>query len=431
MLSNALAASLARRGIHYGWVVAATTFLVMLATAGAMGSAGVLIQPLQQEFGWSTAQISTALAVRLVCFGLLGPFAAAFMNHFGLQRVVTAALTLIGAGIIGSIFMRELWQMLILWGFVIGIGTGMTALVLGATVASRWFEQKRGLVVGLMTASNATGQLIFLPLLAQLSETIGWRAALTFVVAILAVAFVLAGLFLRDHPADLGLAPYGGKAVLPKPQRSNRLIELLTGPLVTLRDASKTSVFWILFATFFVCGFSTNGLIQQHWISICGDVGIVATGAAGYLALIGLFDFVGTVVSGWLSDRYDNRYLLLAYYGLRGVSLLFLPYSGFSLTMLTIFAVFYGLDWVATVPPTVKLTAQHFGAEKASLVFGWVFTGHQLGAASAAGLAGFIRTEWDTYTPALLLAGVFCLLAALLVVTIRQSQRPVLAQAPA
>jgi MFS family permease len=424
MISNTLAAALEKRGIHYGWIVAGTTFLVMLSTAGAMGAAGVLIQPLAQEFGWSTAEISSALAVRLVIFGLLGPFAAAFMNHFGIKPVVTTALVLIGAGVLGSIFMRELWQMLVLWGFVIGIGTGMTALVLGATVASRWFEERRGFVVGLMTASNATGQLIFLPLLAWLSEAIGWRASLTFVVVILTLAFVVAGLFLRDHPADLGLAPYGGKAIVPAPKKGGRLIELLTLPLVTLRDAAKTSVFWVLFATFFVCGLSTNGLIQQHWISICGDVGIAATGAAGYLALIGIFDFFGTVVSGWLSDRYDNRWLLFAYYGLRGVSLLFLPYSGFSFAMLTVFAVFYGLDWVATVPPTVKLTAKHFGAEKASLVFGWVFAGHQLGAATAAGLAGVARTTLDTYTPALLLAGVFCILAALLVLTIGKERQP-------
>lgn len=424
MLSNLVAAALAKRGIHYGWVVAGTTFLVMLATAGAMGAAGILIQPLEQEFGWTTAEISSALALRLIFFGLLGPFAAAFMNYFGIGKVVSAALALIGAGVVGSMFMRELWQLIALWGVVIGVGTGMTALVLGATVASRWFEKRRGLVVGLMTASNATGQLVFLPLLATLTETIGWRAALTFVVVILTVGFALAALLLRDHPADLGLAPYGGTEIKPPPRKGGKLIELLTVPLMTLRDAAKTSVFWVLFASFFVCGFSTNGLIQQHWISICGDVGITPVGAAGYLALIGIFDFVGTVVSGWLSDRYDNRWLLLAYYGLRGVSLLFLPYSGFSLAMLTVFAVFYGLDWVATVPPTVKLTVQHFGAEKASLVFGWVFAGHQLGAASAAAFAGLTRTALDTYTPALMLAGVLCILAAVLVLTIGKKRQP-------
>ena len=418
MLSDTLASMLAKRGIHYGWIVAGTTFLVMLATAGAMGSAGVLIQPLEKEFGWTTEQISSALAVRLVFFGLLGPFAAAFMNHFGLRKVVTAALALIGVGVGLSLMMRELWQMMVLWGIVIGVGTGMTALVLGATVASRWFDKRRGLVVGLMTASNATGQLIFLPLLAALSENIGWRAALTFVVSMLAVAFVLAALFLRDYPAEVNLPVYGQNALTPPPPRSKRLIELLTTPLLTLRDAARTRVFWVLFATFYVCGFSTNGLIQQHWISICGDVGITPTGAAGYLALIGAFDFFGTILSGWLSDRYDNRYLLLAYYGLRGLSLIYLPYSGFSLLTLTGFAVFYGLDWVATVPPTVKLTALRFGAEKAGLVFGWVFAGHQLGAASAAFFAGAVRTGTESYYPAILLAGIFCLGAAMLILTI-------------
>src|SRR3569833_4166491 len=346
MLSDGLSKTLARYNIHYGWVVAGSTFLVMLATAGAMGSAGVLIQPLEKEFGWTTEHISSALAARLFIFGLLGPFAAAFMNHFGLRKVVTTALVLIGAGVGLSMLMRELWQMMVLWGIVIGVGTGMTALVLGATVASRWFDKRRGLVVGLMTASNATGQLIFLPLLAALSENIGWRAALTLVVTMLGVAFVLATLFLRDYPAEVNQPVYGQAAITPPPARSKKLIELLTTPLLTLREAARTRVFWVLFATFYVCGFSTNGLLQQHWISICGDVGTTPTGAAGYLALIGAFDFVGTILSGWLSDRYDNRYLLLAYYGLRGLSLIFLPYSGFSLLTLTAFAVFYGLDWV-------------------------------------------------------------------------------------
>ena len=422
MSRDRIATALRPRNIHYGWVVAGTTFLVMLATAGAMGSAGVLIDPLRSEFGWTTEQISTAFAIRLVFFGLLGPFAAAFMNHFGIRKVVTAALLLIGIGIGLSMLMTELWQLVVLWGFVIGIGTGMTALVLGATVASRWFEKRRGLVVGLMTASNATGQLIFLPLLASLSEHIGWRAALTFVVVTLAIAFVLAALFLRDHPADVGLPVYGRSAITPVPQQGRRLIELLTVPLATLREASKTQVFWVLFATFFVCGFSTNGLIQQHWISICGDVGIAPTGAAGYLALLGAFDFIGTICSGWLSDRFDNRYLLLGYYGLRGLSLIYLPFSGFSLLTLTVFAVFYGLDWVATVPPTVKLTAQRFGAEKAGLVFGWVFAGHQLGAASAAFTAGAVRTGTSSYYPAILMAGILCLVAALLVLSI--SRKP-------
>lgn len=426
MISNRLAGALEARGIHYGWIVAGTTFLTMLATAGAMGSAGVLIAPLEQEFGWSNAQISSALAIRLVFFGLLGPFAAAFMNRFGIRQVVVSALLLISAGVLASFFMTQFWHLMLIWGVIIGVGTGMTALVLGATVAARWFEKRRGLVVGLMTASNATGQLVFLPLLAGLTDAIGWRTAMVLVVAILVVAMLLVLALMRDRPADLNLAPYGGDKIVPAPAQSGNLVSLVMLPILALRDAAKTSVFWVLFLTFFICGFSTNGLIQTHWISICGDFGIAAVGAAGMLAVIGIFDLVGTIGSGWLSDRFDNRWLLFWFYGLRGLSLLYLPFSGFSVGALAVFAVFYGLDWVATVPPTVKLAAEKFGAEKAGLVFGWVFAGHQLGAATAAFSAGASRTEFETYMPAVMVAGALCILAALLIITVERPKQPVL-----
>lgn len=430
MISTGVARWMAGRNLHYGWVVAATTFLTMLATAGAMGSAGVMIQPLHEEFGWDIADISSAMAVRLVLFGLLGPFAAAFMNHFGIRQVVATALALIMGGIVASFFMTEVWQLLVLWGLVIGVGTGMTALVLGATVAARWFSRRRGLVVGLMTASSATGQLVFLPLLAALTEAYGWRAALTLAVAVIAAAMVLVLLLMRDHPADLGLPAYGETAVVRPPKQDHNLRATLLAPLVTLKSVSGNAVFWVLFGTFFVCGLSTNGLIQTHWISICGDFGMAAVTAAGTLAVIGVFDFFGTVFAGWLSDRYDNRFLLFWFYGLRGLSLLYLSFSGFSVVELSVFAVFYGLDWVATVPPTVKLAAENFGREKAGLVFGWVFAGHQLGAATAAFGAGYLKSDYDTYMPALQIAGLMCILAALSVLLVkRPGPAPLAAQA--
>jgi MFS family permease len=420
MLSTAIATRLRKRDIHYGWVVATTTFLTMLATAGAMGSAGVMIGPLRSEFGWDTADISFAMAVRLVLFGLLGPFAAAFMNHFGIRRVVSAALAFIAAGLIGSCFMTELWQLVLLWGVVVGSGTGMTALVLGATVATRWFSKRRGLVIGLMTASNATGQLVFLPLLAALTEAYGWRTALAFIICIIVSAMLLVVFLMRDYPADLGLPAYGETAVARAPEAPKKFSALLLSPLAALRDAAKLPTFWVLFGTFFVCGLSTNGLIQTHWISICGDFGVAPVGAAGMLALIGVFDFIGTVFAGWLSDRYDNRWLLFWFYGLRGLSLVYLSFSGFGIYALSIFAIFYGLDWVATVPPTVKLAAENFGREKANITFGWIFTGHQLGAATAAWGAGFLRTDYDTYMPALQIAGVMCMLAAMSVLLLKR-----------
>jgi MFS family permease len=401
------------RNLHYGWVVAAVTFLTMLATAGAMGSAGVLLQPLQKEFGWTNESISAVFSLRLMLFGLLGPFAAAFMNQFGIRAVVTAALSLIAVGIIGSFFMTQYWQLVLLWGVILGVGTGMTALVLGATVATRWFSQRRGLVVAMMTVSNATGQLVFLPMIAALTETIGWRLALSVVVAALIAAMLLVLALIRDYPADVGLAPFGERAIVAPPARDKTFGQLLLVPLKALQSVSGSPTFWVLFGTFYICGLSTNGLIQTHWISICGDFNIDPVHAASLLAMVGIFDFGGTLFAGWLSDRYDNRYLLFWFYGLRGLSLIYLSMSGFAIAQLTVFAVFYGLDWVATVPPTVKLTADKFGRDRANVIFGWVFAGHQLGAATAAFGAGTVRTDYASYMPALQVAGAMCVVAAL------------------
>jgi sugar phosphate permease len=416
-MSNRLAAALARRNIHYGWVVAGATFLTMLVTAGAVGAPGVFILPLQKEFGWQTADISAALAIRLLLFGLMGPFAAALMNRFGVRRIATTALVIIASGLLLSTQMTQVWQLVLLWGFVIGIGTGLTALVLGATVATRWFTQRRGLVVGLLTASSATGQLVFLPMLATLTDRVGWRVSILVVCCAMAIALVVVTALMRDRPSDIGLAPYGETAPAAPPPAAS-VTSTAMAPILALRDAARTRVFWILFASFFICGASTNGLIQTHFIPLCADFGLPAVGAASVLAMMGIFDFIGTVGSGWLSDRYDNRWLLFWYYGLRGLSLMVLPFTDFTFYGLSLFAVFYGLDWIATVPPTVKLTAQHFGRERANLVFGWVFTGHQIGAATAAFSAGLSRTVLASYLPAFFIAGALCLIAALLVLSI-------------
>lgn len=427
MLSSPVAAALARRNVHYGWAVVGVTFLTMLVSAGAVGAPGVLLLPLQREFGWSTADISIALAIRLLLFGLMGPFAAALINRYGVKRMVLSSLSLVSGGLLLSLAMREVWQLILLWGFVVGFGTGLTAMVLGATVATRWFSRRRGLVIGLLTASSATGQLVFMPLLSLLTEQMGWRVALALLCGLLWLAALTVLALMRDRPSDLGLAAYGeeGAATVPPPPAGS----VVAAALGALRDASKTRVFWVLFATFFICGASTNGLIQTHLIPLCVDFGVPEVRAASLLALMGVFDFVGTVASGWLSDRYDNRWLLFWYYGLRGLSLLFLPYSDFTLYGLSLFAVFYGLDWIATVPPTVRLTAERFGRERANLVFGWVFAGHQIGAACAAFGAGYARSTLDSYLPAFFIAGLLCLGAALLVPTLGRA--PAARPAPA
>jgi predicted MFS family arabinose efflux permease len=310
---------------------------------------------------------------------------------------------------------------------VIGVGTGMTALVLGATIATRWFSARRGLVVGILTASVATGQLVFLPLLASLTERFGWRIALGLICVMLGVSAFAVLLIMRDRPSDVSLRPFGDAGTEPLPAPPPNNAPIMAAALGTLRDAAKTRVFWILFATFFICGASTNGLIQVHLIPMCLDYGIPQVQAASLLAAMGVFDFFGTIVSGWLSDRYDNRYLLFWYYGLRGLSLLFLPFTDFSFYGLSLFAMFYGLDWIATVPPTVRLTAQRFGPERANLVFGWVFAGHQLGAATAAFGAGLSRTMLLSYLPAFFAAGVLCIIAAVIVLAIARQPKPAVA----
>ena len=427
MISNWLSAALARRNIHYGWVMVGVTFLTALIAAGTVGAPGVFIVPLQKEFGWSTAEISSALSIRFILFGLMAPFAAALMNRYGLRNVALSAQLIVVSGLVASLAMTKVWQLMLLWGVVIGIGTGMTALVLGATIAARWFVARRGLVVGIMTASVATGQLVFLPLLASLTERFGWRVALSLVCVMVGVSAFLVLLMMRDRPSDVGLRPFGDEGKEPLPAPPPNTAPIMAAALGTLRDVSGSPVFWILFFTFFICGASTNGLVQVHLIPMCLDFGIPQVQAAGLLAAMGIFDFFGTIMSGWLSDRYDNRWLLFWYYGLRGLSLVFLPFTDFSFYGLSLFAMFYGLDWIATVPPTVRLTAQRFGPERANLVFGWIFAGHQLGAGTAALGAGLSRTLLSSYLPAFFVAGALCIVAALIVLAISRQAKPAMA----
>lgn len=430
MISNWLATALNKRGIHYGWAMVALTFFTALISAGAVGAPGVFIVPLQTEFGWSTAEISSAMSIRFILFGLMAPFAAALLNRYGLRNVTLAAQVVVVSALLVSLQMTQVWHLVLLWGVVIGMGTGMTALVLGATVATRWFAERRGLVIGVLTASAATGQLVFLPLLAKITDLYGWRTALGLMCIMLGVSALAVLLVMRDRPSDLGLRPFGDKGTGPIVAPPVNHAPIMAAALGTLRDASKSSVFWILFATFFICGASTNGLVQVHLIPMCLDFGIPQVQAASLLAAMGIFDFFGTIFSGWLSDRYDNRWLLFWYYGLRGLSLVSLPFTDFSFYGLSLFAMFYGLDWIATVPPTVRLTAQRFGPERANLVFGWIFAGHQLGAGAAAFGAGLSRTLLASYLPAFFIAGALCVVAALLVLAIARQPKPVAAAVP-
>ena len=420
MFAKSFSIWLQRRGIHYGWIVAAVTFLTMLMMSAALGLPGAMMQPLGKEFGWSTEQVSSALAVRFALFGLMGPFAAVLMERYGLRAVMCTGLALVGGGMALVTLASQLWQLFVVWSLMLGIGTGLTALVLGAVVANRWFVTRRGLVIGTLAASSATGQLAFLPIAAWMIENWGWRSAVVPVFFGAVLIALLCLLFVRNRPSDVGLLPYGQPpgAAAAVPVAAPVAMTWRT-PFAVLREASGNRTFWVLAGSFFICGLSTNGLVQTHFISLCGDNGMGAVPAASVLAMMGAFDFIGTIFSGWLSDRYDNRKLLFWYYGLRGLSLFWLPHSEFTFYGLGLFAMFYGLDWIATIPPTVKLAGAAFGPQKAGMVFGWVFAAHQLGSATAAYGAGLTRTLLLTYTPALYAAGAACLIAAGMVMLIR------------
>ncbi|HEY5208289.1 MAG TPA: MFS transporter [Stellaceae bacterium] len=418
--------------IHYGWIVVGVTFFVLLVASGVRGAPSVLIVPLEQEFGWSRAGISLPISIGLLVYGIVGPFSAAFIDRFGMRKVVLSALVLLLIGFAPTVLITESWQLIPLWGLATGLGTGIAAMILAAMVSTRWFVKRRGLVMGLLTGAAAAGNLIFLPLLANVAVHIGWRWAVAIACVFVVLAIPVVALFLRSKPSDVGLAPYGAAAdhqemVIPRVNPITETISAL-GQGIASRD------FWLLGGSFFVCGFSTLGLIGTHFIPACIDHGIPEATAAGIIAFMGIFNFIGTTASGWASDRFDSRYLLFWYYALRGVSLLFLPYAfTMSLWGLSLFGIFYGLDWIATVPPTVRLAANAFGPQRASIMYGWVMVCHQVGAAAAAYGAGLVHNLYGDYWSAFIFAGLLCFVAALLVLRIgtvsHTGRRPALAAA--
>jgi len=403
--------------LHYAWVVAAVTFVVGLLTAGVRAAPGVLIVPLEQEFDWSRAMISFAIGVNLLLYGLVGPFAAALMDRFGVRRTMTLALALTAAAVALSPAMRQAWQLVLLWGVVLGASTGVIGAFLSAYIAARWFRRRQGLVVGLLTAANAAGQLVFLPNLAELVTHFGWRV-MSLVLAGTVVVFIpLVILLMRDRPGDLGLKPYGAadEPIAEAPPQGNPLMVAFRA----LGAGASKRDFWLIAGGYFVCGATTNGLIGTHLIPACVDHGLSEVAGAGLLAATGVFSFVGGTVSGWLSDRWDNRLLLAWYYGLRGLALMYLPFAfGMSIWGLPLFAVFYGLDWIASVPPTVRLLNRVVGAEKTGIMVAWITVIHQIGGALAAYLGGVLRGAFGSYLEAFMLAGLLLMCAALMVLFI-------------
>lgn len=408
--------------IHPAWIAAIVTFFTLVATAGFRSAPSVLIVPLEETFGWGRDQISFALAVNVLLYGLTAPFAAALMERFTVRKVVMAALTTVSTGAFLTTFVHAPWQLVLTWGVIVGIGTGSMALVFAATVANRWFVKRRGLVVGALTAAAATGQLVFLPGLTSLSQSYGWKSIGLTIGAASLLMVPMIYLFLREKPADLGMLPYGAPDDWQPPAKPTMNAAKLA--FVTLKEASAHKDFWILFGTFFVCGLSTSGLIGTHFIPAAHDHGMGQVVAASLLALIGVFDVIGTLASGWLTDKYDPRKLLFFYYGLRGLSLFLLPSILFSTVhpSTLVFVIFYGLDWVATVPPTIMLCRTILGPDKATVIYGWVFAAHQIGGSIAAFGAAVLRVKLGDYAAAFYISGALCLVSSYFVLQIAKGK---------
>jgi MFS family permease len=413
---------LSKKKIHPAWFAVGVTFLTLVTAAGFRSASSVLIIPLEDAFGWGREQISLAIAINVLVYGLVAPFAAALMERFGIRKVVMSALTSVSIGSALTMFMSAPWQLIALWGFVIGISTGSLALVFAATVANRWFVEKRGIVIGVLTASSATGQLIFLPGLSYLAEMNGWKSVSS-TIALVSIALVpIIWVFLKERPSDAGVLPYGAPENWSAPAKNSMSAGTLA--IDTLKQASKKKDFWYLVGSFFVCGLSTSGLIGTHFIPAAHDHGMGTTTAASLLALVGVFDLVGTIASGWLTDRYDPRKLLFFYYGLRGLSLFLLPSILFASVhpSTLVFVIFYGLDWVATVPPTIMLCRTILGPERATVVYGWVFAAHQIGGSIAAFGAAVLRVQFGDYAVAFYISGLMCLITSYYVLQIAKGQ---------
>ncbi len=404
---------------HYAFVIAVVTFVVILVTAGVRAAPGAFIVPLQDEYAWSRGSISLAVAVSILAYGFAAPLAGGLIDRFGPRRLTIAGCALIAAGLLPMLWMTQEWQLFLFWGLIVGVGTGAIGGVLGATIATRWFRTHRGMVVGLFSAASSMGQLIFLPSLVALIETSGWRSAVAAMTVAVLLAAIPALIFLRDRPADVGLQPYGddGSAAAAEAE----LAEAADG--ATLREATRTRDFWLLAGSFFVCGYTSNGLIGTHLIPHAVEHGFSPATAASAVGLMGMMNVVGTLASGWLTDRYDNRKLLAFYYTFRALSIVFLPVI-LAVPQLFLFAIVYGLDWIATVPPTVNLTARLYGRAHMGTIYGWIFCSHMIGAALAAFLGGAVHDVLGDYTSMFLSAGLLGFIAAAMALRISVPGRP-------
>lgn len=395
---------MANRTKNSAWLVALVTFTVLVASAGVRTAPSILLKPWEVEFGWSSASISLAVAISFVTFGLGGPFVGTLIDRLGARRMMLGGIALVTAGLAPLFFMRSLWQLQLLWGVLVGAGTGALGSVLGATVATRWFPQNRGFVLGLFGTASAVGQLLFYPTLTGLAQQGGWRIALGTLALICIALLVLVALLVKDRPTE----HQTGTSTAQEPP-------------IRLGAALRRLDFWLLAGTFFICGYTSDGTVGTHLITHAVDHGITPATAAGTMSLISVTNTLGAVLSGWLTDRVENRRLLAAIYGLRALALLSLPFVA-GTQGLFVFAIIMGLDWNATVPLTVNLIVTRFGQPSLGKLYGWIFCAHMVGAGLASYAGGFLRDLLGSYTVAFLSAGALGVMAVAMVTRLSPSR---------
>ncbi len=404
-------ATIKRTGIHYAWIILAVTFACLFVGSALRSVPGIIMLSLEQEFHWSRETLSGAVAINLFLFGLAGPFLGRLMDLYGVKAITIVLIVLVTLGAGGSVLMQEPWQLYLLWGVIIGAGSGGTSMIMGSAVVNRWFQERRGLALGILGAAFSSGQLIFTPILMNLNIHEGWRTAtltIVFLLGLLVLPFVI--WLMVDDPGLRGIRAYG----------ANGNTDFTLSPdLNPIHKAMKKPQFWLLAFSFGICGLTTSGLFQTHLIPHGIEHGFPEMTMAISLGLMGATDIFGTILSGWLCDRFGKRWPLAIYYLLRGVSLVLLPYVE-STGQLMAFSVIYGLNWLSTIPATSALTADLFGKQNVGVVFGWICFAHQIGAAIAAYGAGYLHHLAGNYTLAFMASGLFAFVATGLVVLIRE-----------
>ena len=411
---------------YYGWFVISLCFLTTLTSAGVRSSPSVLIHPLEAEFGWSRTLIASAVSMNLLLFGVAAPISGWLIDRLGPRKVMLGSLSLLIVGVSGTMMMTQFWQFFLVWGVIVGLGAGGVGSVLTATVGNRWFVAKRGLALGILGSASSTGQIIFLPLFMAMITYAGWRLGSMALIVVALILLPLIFLFMRDDPSEVGLEPYGAgdpKAMAQGGAPSLRGMSAKNAT-ITAKEVITHPTFWLLAGSFFVCGGTANGLIGTHLIPHEIEIGIPQIAAASLLGIMGGLNMVGTIFSGWMIDKVQPQRWLALVYALRGCSLLILPFVH-DFTGLVFFAIVYGLDWFATVPPSMAITADTFGRQNVGKVYGWIFMSHQIGAAIMASTAGVIRTWMGDYQFAFLSGGVIAMIAAGLALQIKMKPKEI------